>query len=313
MADNYDKLVEKISKLSGAGVDEIERRVEAKKAKLSGLISREGAAQIVAAEMGINLDRQRLKISELVQGMKRANIIGKIIGISPVREFNKNGRAGKVVNLVVADESSNVKTVLWDTNHISLVENQKIKIGDIVDIANGNVRNGELHLGSFSDIKLSSEKIEGDIIVERIFEAKKLKDVQAGQKLKIRAFIVQIFEPRYFEVCPECGKRAIEGECKVHGKVEGKKRALLNVVLDDGTGTMRSVIFGENINSLGLIDEEIFSLEKFDAKKNSLLGEEKVFFGNVRNNALYNTNEFNIEKIENVNLDEVIKELEQKQ
>src|SRR3990167_6866022 len=100
--DNYSQLIERISRSSNIAVDEIERKVEAKKAKLSGLISKEGAAQIVAAELGINFDRERMKISELVNGMKRANILGKVIQISPVREFTKNGRSGKVVNMLVA-------------------------------------------------------------------------------------------------------------------------------------------------------------------------------------------------------------------
>jgi ssDNA-binding replication factor A large subunit len=309
--DNYEKLVDRISKSSGLDAGEIERRVEAKKAKLSGLISKEGAAQIVAAELGLNLDKERLKLSELVQGMKRANVIAKIIEVYPVREYNKNGRAGKVANMVVADDSTNAKVVLWDTNHIALIEQGKINKGDVVEISNGNIRNGELHLSSFGDIKISNEKIE-NVVAEKVFSQKKLSDASAGQSLKTRAVIVQVFEPRYFEVCPECKKRALEGECKIHGKVEPLKRALISIVLDDGTSTIRSVMFGENINKLGLSDEEIFSLEKFAEKRAGLLGEEKVFLGNLKTNTLYNTTEFNIDKIEEVNIDELVKELETK-
>lgn len=311
LMDNYTQLIERVSTASGLSIEDLERKVEAKRAKLSGLVSKEGAAQIVAAELGINFDKERMKISELIQGMKRANILGKIIDVSPVRNFNKNGREGKVVNLLVADESSNVKVVLWDTNHISLVESNKLKKGDVVEISNGSVRNGELHLSSFSDIKLSNEKID-NAVTEKVFAARSLADAKPGQTLKIRAFIVQTFEPRYFEVCPECGKKVVEGECAVHGRTTAKKRALLNLVLDDGTETIRSVMFGESINKLGLSDEEIFSLEKFSEKKLSLIGEEKIFFGNVRSNTLYNTLEFNIENIENVSPDALVKELEAK-
>jgi replication factor A1 len=309
--ENYDKLLERISKISGTTIEEIDRKVEAKKAKLSGLISKEGAAQIVAAELGINLDRERLKVSEILHGMKRANVAGKIIEVFPVRSYNKNGREGKVVNLRIADDSGNTRVVLWDSNHIGLIEQGKLNKGDVVEIANANVRNGELHLSSFSDIKLSSEKI--DVVVEeKAFNSGKLKDAKAGQNARVRAIIVQAFEPRYFEVCPECKKRALEGECKVHGKVEPLKRALLNIVLDDGTGTIRSVLFGENINKLGFTDEEVFSLEKFAEKKSYLLGEERIFYGNLKNNALYNTVEFSIENVEGVDIDSLIKELEAK-
>ncbi|MBS3091348.1 hypothetical protein J4217_02780 [Candidatus Pacearchaeota archaeon] len=310
--NNYGQLIAKISEYAKLNSDEIERRVEAKRAKLSGLVSKEGAAQIVAAELGINFDKEKMKISELVQGMKRANILGKIIDVSPVREFNKNNRQGKVVNLLVADESSNVKVVLWDTNHINLIETGKLKTGDIVEISNGNVRNGELHLSSFSDIKQSKQEV-GNVVTKKMFNQKKLIETKVGESLKTRAYIVQVFDPHYFEICPECRRKANEGECSVHGKINPIKRAIMNIILDDGTETIRSVIVGENINLLGLDDEQIFSLEKFAENKNSLLGEEKIFSGNVRTNTMFNNAEFSIEKVEGVSADELIKELQAKQ
>ncbi len=309
--DNYEKLVDKISKHAGITADDVLRKIEAKRAKLSGLVSKEGAAQIVASELGINFDKERLKIAELLQGMKRANVVGKVIEVFPILEYNKNGRAGKVGRFVLADEGSNAKVLLWDTNHISLLENGKIKQGDVIEISNGNVRNGEIHLSSFGDIKISNEKM-GEVVVAKVFPKKKIKDAKVGERFKTRAVIVQTFEPRYFEVCPECRKKIIEGECANHGKVTSEKRALLNLVLDDGSETVRSVIFGEQINKLGLNEEEIFSIEKFNGRKESLLGEEKMFVGNMRSNNLYNTSEFNIESIEEVNVDELIKELEAK-
>jgi ssDNA-binding replication factor A large subunit len=309
--DNYKKLVEKVSISAGVSFDEVERRVEAKRAKLSMLVSKEGAAQIVAAELGVNLDKEKLKISELVQGMKRANVVGKIIEVFPVREFNKNGREGKVGKLILADESSNTRVVLWDSNHISLIENGNLKKGDTIEISNGSVRNGELHLSSFSDVKKSEEKI-GKVVENRVYAERKLSEARAGETLKARAFIVQVFEPRYFEVCPECRKRVVEGKCAEHGEVKGEKRALLNIVIDDGAETIRCVLFGDKIYSLGVSEEEVFSIDSFNLKKDSILGKEMFFAGNIRNNNLYNTNEFNVEFAQEVNPDELVKVLESK-
>jgi len=309
--NNYGELVEKIANYSKLEKNEIERRVEAKRAKLSGLVSKEGAAQIVAAELGINFDKEKLKISQLADGMKRANTIGKVLSISPVRSFNKNGREGKVVNLVIADDSSNARVVLWDTNHISLVENGSLIVGDVVEISNGNVRTGEIHLSTFSDIKKSKENID-NVVTQKNIIVKKLNEVKSGENIKTRAVIVQTFEPRYFEVCPECRKRVLEGECKIHGRVKGEKRALLNFIVDDGHETLRAVIFAEHINKLGLTNEEIFDMEKFHGKKIDLLGMERIFSGNIRTNQLYNTTEFNVDNVEEVNVQELIKELEAK-
>ncbi|MBX4211915.1 hypothetical protein KW787_00465 [Candidatus Pacearchaeota archaeon] len=309
--DNYLQLVERIASASHLTADEIERKVEAKRAKLSGLVSKEGAAQIVAAELGINFDKERMKISELVQGMKRANIVGKVIEVLPVISFNKNGKEGKVSRMTVADESSNTKVVLWDTHHISLVEQGELKEGDVIEVSNASVRNGELHLSSFSDLKKSKESISV-VVTKKPTLSKKLKDVKPGENLKTRALIVQAFDPRYFEVCPQCGKKVAEDQCINHGKVKPAQRALLNLILDDGTEALRAVIFGEHIYKLGLTPEEVFSLERFAEKKSSLLGEERFFVGNVRNNALFNTIEFTVDNIEDVNVDLLIHELEQK-
>ena len=295
--DNYEKLLERISRSSGLPKEDIEGKIEAKKAKLSGLISKEGAAQIVAAELGINFAQERLKISELVEGMKKANIIGKVIKISPVREFNKNGREGKVVNLTVADETSNVKVVLWDTNHISLIEKGKIKEGSVIEVSNAGMRNGELHLNSFSDLKNSNEKFDS-VISEKIYFERTLSEIKPGESIKTRATIIKTFDPRYFEVCPECGKRALDEECKIHGKIIPQKRAVLTIIIDDGSDSIKASLFSQEIKLLGLKDEEIFSLEEFNKIKDKFLGEEKVFSGNIKSNSLYNTIDFSIEKIE---------------
>ena len=152
--DNYLSLLERIATAAHITRDEVERKVEAKRAKLSGLVSKEGAAQIVAAELGIHFDKERMKLSEIVQGMKRANVLAKVLELYPVRSYSKNGRDGKVANMLIGDESASARLVLWDTNHISLVEQGKIAQGMVLEISNAGVRNGELHLSSFGDIKI---------------------------------------------------------------------------------------------------------------------------------------------------------------
>ena len=73
---NYELLLDKISKQSGVDVSELERKIEAKRSKLSGLISKDGAAQILAAELGVSFENQRMTIAELSPGMKRVRVVG---------------------------------------------------------------------------------------------------------------------------------------------------------------------------------------------------------------------------------------------
>lgn len=311
MLENYSKLLERISRHSGIDKEEIERRVEAKRAKLSGLISKEGAAQIVASELGISFDNELLKINELLPGMKKVNVIGKVIHLSPVRSFMRKGQEGKVVNLTLADETANIKVVLWDMNHIILVENNDLKLSDVIEISNGTMRDNELHLGSFSNLKRSSEEIK-TVVTKKSVHEKKISESVASETVRLRAFIVSVLGPRFFETCPECRKKVQKEAdgfiCAEHGKVIADKRALVNLVLDDGTETIRAVVFSDNFSKLGLTDLE--DIEKTSVQKEELLGKEMFFSGEIRVNKFFNNNELNIESMEFVDVDKLLSDLE---
>ena len=310
MNNNYEKLIERITRTSGLEKNEIEKKVSAKQEKISGLISKEGAAQIVASELGISLDSEKSKINELAPGMKRVNVIGKVINLFPVRSFTREGEERKVANLQIADETANTKVVLWDTNHINLIETGKIIDGSVIEILNASSRDNEVHLGNFSELKLSKEVFE-IVQTEKSFKEKNIKDFKISDEIKLRAFIVQAFEPRFFNVCSDCKKKVVnEGEnfiCQEHGKIVPEKRSLMNIVLDDGTESIRSVLFHEKLKDLGILDPEKFSEEE----KQKLLGKEMVFSGVVRLNKFFNNPELTIDSAKEINVDDLILKLEE--
>lgn len=312
MMDNFDRILDKISRVSGFDKEEIDRRVEAKRAKLSGLISREGAAQIIASELGLNFDNEQLKIEELLPGMRKANVIGKIINLFPVRNFTtKKGDVGKVANIILADETSNIKVVLWDTNHIELVETKALSIGSVVEIHNASVRDNELHLGSFSEIKISKEQME-DVKTERIVKEKKIIDFKTSDMVQTRAFIVQTFEPRFFYVCSECRKKVTSGSegfvCAEHGKIPAEKRALINLVIDDGSETMRTVVFHDKLSELGI--EVSADPDSLTQQRQNLLGKEMIFSGNIRMNKFFNNPELIIDGVKEIDVNDLLLNME---
>ena len=306
--ENCQQLIELISKSSGVAVEEIERKVEAKQAKLSWLISKEGAAQVIAAELGVNFDKQMIKISQIVAGMKKINLVGKIITMFPVREYNKNGRSGKIGSFVLADDTSNIRTVLWDENHIDLIVKGQVIEGGIVEISNATIRNGELHLTSFSEVKNSNQDL-GDVVTEKPFANKQILDFNVNDNASTRAFVVQMFEPRFFSVCPNCRKKVNEGNCEEHGKVIPEERSLLNFVLDDGSESIRAVIFSDQVEKL-VKKEELESPEMFAVKKQELLGKELLVSGQVRKNRVFENKEFIVEDVRDVEIDKLVEELE---
>jgi len=313
MDGDYEKILEKLSQKSGLDKLELERRVEAKRSKLSGLISKEGAAQVIAAELGINFDNEKLKIKELTPGIRKFIVVGKVINLFPVRTFQRDGKESKVANMIVADETSNVKVVLWDEHHVGLIEKGEISEGKVVEIVNSSLRGDELHLGSFSEIKILNQTMN-NVQTGKIFKEKKISELKPSDNANVRAFIVQSFDPKFFHVCPECKKKVNQESdgfsCNEHGKVLADKRALINFVLDDGTETIRSVLFHEGLKKLGITELE--NLNLMIQQKENILGKELLFSGNVRINKFFNEQEFIVGDVKEINLDDLIGKLEKK-
>jgi len=315
---NYELFIERIAKAAKLGVAEVEQRVEAKKAKLSGLISKEGAAQIIAAELGINFEEQHLKLREITPGMKRVHFIGKIVSIFPVREFSKNGREGKVANFILADSTGSLRVVLWDMNHISLIEEGKIQKGDVIEVRNGSAREGEVHLSGFSELKKSAEEI-GEVRIESFGGSggeaieTTLEQARQGQRVRSRVTVVQVFPPRFYFVCPECNKKVVAEEetytCVEHGVVTPKDRSILNFVVDDGTETLRVVMFSDQIHAL-IKEEDLKDAEKLAIFREAMLGSEIYLEGVVKRNQLFNNLEIVASSVSKVVVDELIAKLE---
>jgi len=314
---NYSQLIGRISKATSLSIEDIERRIDAKKAKLSGLISREGAAQIVAAELKVNFDNIKVKINELITGMRKVSAVGKIIKIFPVRTFKTKFAESKVCSFILADETANVRCVLWDVNHIKLIEEGVIKEGDIIELKDASVREGvnmEIHVSSLSEFKLSNEIIENPV-TEEVIVMKEISDLKENSKANVRGTVVQAFEPRFFNVCPECNKKlSFENEkfsCQAHGIVMPKERSLFNFVLDDGKESIRAVAFSDAIKKMfNLADEEIRS--SFAAKRQAFLGKEVVCSGSARMNKVFGNLEFVASNCEDADPEKIIQELTSK-
>lgn len=312
-----EQIVERISKLSGLSVEEIKRRIEAKKAQLSGLISNEGAAQIVASELGISFQEQELQINDLLQGMKKINVIGKILEIYPIRKFLRAGKEAEVASMEIADSTGSIRVVLWDTHHIDLIKQGNLKEGDVIEIKRADVRGTttkELHLTSVSEIVLSDKKIEKVVKTEER-KVSKIAELKKNELSYIKATIVQLFNPSFFNVCPECGmKTTFENDknvCIKHGAIIPKKRVILNGIADDGSENIRVIFFHEN--AIKLLGEDIEKLQDVNfllEKKRKILGTEYLFFGRMRKNAFFERNEFIVNDFFEVRPEEIIKELQ---
>lgn len=304
---------------------ELETKMKDKINELSGLITEEGAAHIIANELVIelfNTGTEQLKIKEIYAGMRNIATVGKVMRKYEVREFAKEDRTGKVASLMLGDETGTIRVVFWN-NQVD--EWEKLKENDVVVVENVYVRenreNKEIHINDKSKITMSTTDISVATAQPRApFERKSIAQLQPGEEgVEVLATIVQVFDPRFFSICSQCGKKVMESEagynCVEHGTVQPTISYVLNATLDDGTSTIRGVFFRNQANHLlGKSEEEMAiyreNMAAFENVKTDLLGEQFKVKGRVKQNDYFGRLEFNAQIVEKANPEEELKRLE---
>jgi ssDNA-binding replication factor A large subunit len=301
-------------KESGLSEDDIEKKIKQKMDQLSGLISREGAAHIIANELGIKVVEKtsgRVKIKDVFTGMRNVEAVGKVTNVFDVREFQRSdGNSSKVGSFIIGDETGTIRITCWGNQADNVL---KIKQNDIVKIVSAYVKENqgrkELHLNDNSKIIINpTGEVIGDISFEsREFDRKKISDLNDNMmNIEIMGTVVGVDALRFFEVCPQCNKRARnkrdEYECEKHGVVQPDYSYVMNIILDDGTGNLRVVCFREMVEKcLGLDKKELLILKDtpdLTPKKDSLLGKILKVKGRVKRNQMFDRLEFSCQDVD---------------
>ncbi|MFH0979064.1 MAG: OB-fold nucleic acid binding domain-containing protein [Candidatus Woesearchaeota archaeon] len=300
LADVLSKIKEK----TGLSDEEINSRIALKLKQLSGLISREGAAHIVANELGVKLFENlsgKLQIKNILAGMRDVETIGKVLFVNEPREFQSENRSGKVGSIVIGDETGTIRIVCWGNQADKM---SSVVQDNIVKIKGGYVRenNGikEVHL---NDRGLLMVNPKGETVGEVKSQAlekparKTIKELQENDNnVEVLGTIVQAFEPKFYEVCPQCNKRLKQSDsgfvCDQHSSVVPSYAYVLNLFLDDGTENIRVVFFRDQVEKLVSKSKELMlsmrdKPEEFETLKTELLGNIIKVSGRVTKNQMF--------------------------
>ncbi len=302
----YEDIISKIKEQSKLTDFEINTRINEKLSQLSGLISKEGAAHIVANDLGVKLYEQTngtLKLKNILLGMRSIETAGKVIRKFDMVEFDKDKRKGRVASIIIADETAQSRLVLWNQQALMI---SQIKEGDIVKVKGAYVKQNnsgelEIHLGERGNLIINPS----DILIKDTAEAEKkgiprkmlFQITQSDFMVEIFATVVQIFNPNFFEICPICQKRIKQKDdsyvCDEHGAVTPDYSYVINAVLDDGTETMRCVFFRNQAELLTKrTNAEILETRKtpllFENIKKHVLGTQIKMQGKVTYNNVFN-------------------------
>ncbi|RLF93246.1 hypothetical protein DRN45_05765 [Thermococci archaeon] len=241
MDEDYEKFKGIISE------EEFENLIKEKIKNVGGLLTREGAVAIIAAEHGIDLGikekKERIKIKELQEGMNNISIIGRVKKIYPIKEF-ENGRVG---NIILDDETGEIRVALWNDRTKIL---EKLKVGTIVEIKHGYIKKGfrdalDLNVGNRGVVEISNISMDLPEIEEKMMKIgdinEELRDISVAGRVKA------IFDVREFE------------------KIDGGTGKVGSIILKDDTGEIRVSFWNEKTDILDRI------------KKNDILLLENVY------------------------------------
>jgi len=82
------------------------------------------------------MEEDVMKINELRSGMRKVNLVAKVLEISEPREVVSrfSGRVFKVADAIIGDETGTIKLSLWNE------QIEQVKVNDTIKIENGYIR-----------------------------------------------------------------------------------------------------------------------------------------------------------------------------
>ena len=239
---NLDRLIERIlSAKPGLTREVVLGLIKERKAEVDELLTDEGAAYVVAAELGVSLsDAERLeteiRLDDLVPGTRDISVTGRVLMIYPVQRFTRtNGAEGQVGRLILADKTGTISVVLWD-ERADLINQGRLARNQVIRVAHGYVREGldgkpEINVGNKGQVILSpSVKTEDFPRLKDYFKKiSELRDEQSG--VNVNGLVDDITPTSTFQREEDVGRVA-------------------RVKLTDETGEIWTVFWNEMTESL---------------------------------------------------------------
>lgn len=242
-------MIKRIVKESGLSEEEVGGRIEAKRKELNDLITIEGAAHIVAGELGINImegkaEIPRLRLENVIPGMSSVDVVGRLTRVFELRTFKKkDDTEGKVLSGIITDNTGALRIVFWD-ERAEAIEKGDIKEGDILRLREGYTkenRNGEaeIHIGRRARLEVNPEDIDPGEFKAEEAPLKNINELSGGmQGVDLAVKIFRIYEPREFQ------------------RDDGSTGRVANMIVGDKTGSTRLVLWDDDV---GLITKKELS------------------------------------------------------
>lgn len=147
--------------------EQILERLDREKTKTGSFISDDVLLRMIAAEFGVEVSKEArtltLSIRDLIPSLNDVTVVGRVVAVFPSKTFEAN-KSGKVASLLIADENSILRIVLWN-DKTEVMESGKVKVGHIIRFSHGYTKEDysgrvELHVRKRSEIEIEPKDIE---------------------------------------------------------------------------------------------------------------------------------------------------------
>jgi replication factor A1 len=260
--DENENQISKIASRLKVSREEVLKKLEEKRQKTGGLISDEVLLRMLATELGVEIDMNKvgeptLLIGNLVPGLSDVTVAGRVIAIFPPKSSEKEKENAKVrtASLIIADKSGAIRVVLWNDKTV-YAEQDKVRVEQILRFRHGytvegRLGNVELHIGEKGEVEIEPEDAKANNfpkITELTTKAGALTNASKNRRINIIGKVEKILKTSTFT------------------RPDSSSGKVMRLILTDETGEIPVVIWDDKVDEAERLAKEGTKLYIANAK-----------------------------------------------
>lgn len=202
---------------------------------------------------------KQCKVEDFRSGIGSVDVKAVILEMEK-REVEVDGEMKKVYSGVLGDETGKAQFTSW--------HDFKLKVGETYQITGGYVKTWKGVPQLSFDENATVKKVDKQKITKKDVPVRKLplhviEERRGAFDVEIAGTVIEIQSGSGFVMrCPECNRVLSNGECRVHGAVDGQEDLRVKCIVDDGTGSA-SITLNKELTSeiLGKTVDECKQME----------------------------------------------------
>ena len=219
---------------------ELASRMRKKQDDFAGLLTDDGAIELLARENGLQVDKPvAFNPTPLASAMAgdTADFLVRALAIPASRSFSTQNAEGEVCNVAITDGTTAATLVLWNRDARDLVDSGKIERNDLLEIRNALVKNAsplEIHARLTTEITVANDRYPSTIQVSEV----PLVTLDCAESPEFDSFarILQKGDVREFQRAEDTRRMASQP----------KKSFVLNLSIADASGQKNLVLWDKN-------------------------------------------------------------------